>query len=205
MKDGVIPFFAEDISFVINCLGKINENDSQRILTRHIDTNKIGVFGVSLGGIVVAEAASKDKRIKACLILEAPMPKDVMLNGLKIPTMIMTRDAETMRLERKKSGGWTEKDIQQHQYSMKNIYDRLPSDGYFIQIPKIFHVDFTNLPLWFPYGKYLGITGGLKTEEAHQIINTFSIAFFDKELKGKNSEFLKRPNGKFLNVIFQSK
>ncbi|MEJ7822652.1 MAG: hypothetical protein WKF85_10050 [Chitinophagaceae bacterium] len=159
MKDGVIPFFAEDISFVINCLEKINENDSKKILTHHIDTTKIGVFGVSLGGIVVAAAASKDNRIKACLIMESAMPKDVMLNGLKIPTMIMTRDVETMRLERKRSGGWTEKDIQQHQYSMKNIFDRLPSEGYFIQIPKMFHVDFTDLPLWFPYGKYLGHYG----------------------------------------------
>lgn len=205
MKDGIIPYFAEDISFVINCLEEINENDSQKILTNHIDTRKIGVFGVSLGGIVVAEAALKDNRIKACLIMESPMPKDVMVNGLKTPTMIMTRDAETMRLERKRSGGWTEKDIQQHQYSMKNIYDRLPSEGYFIQIPKMFHVDFTDLPLWFPYGKYLGITGGLKTGEAHQIINSFSVAFFDKELKGKNSEFIKNPTEKFSNVIFQNK
>jgi hypothetical protein len=205
MKDGVIPYFSKDISFVISCLEKINKTDFQKILTHHVDTNKIGVFGVSLGGIVVAEATLNDNRIKACLIMEAPMPKDVMKNGLKTPTMIMTRDAETMRLERKRSGGWTEKDIQQHQYSMKNIYDRLPSEGYFIQIPKMFHVDFTDLPLWFPYGKFFGITGGLKIGEAHQIINSFSVAFFDKELKGKESEFLKKPNKIFPNVIFKNK
>ncbi len=205
MKDGVIPYFAKDISFVINYLEKINENDSQKILTQHIDTAKIGVFGVSLGGIVVAEAALKDNRIKACLIMEAPMSKDVMKYGLKTPTMIMTRDAETMRIERKKSGGWTEKDILQHQFSMKNIYNRLPSEGYFIQIPKMFHVDFTDLPLWFPYGKYFGITGGLKTDEAHQIINSFSVSFFDKELKGKGSEFLKNPLEIYPEVIFKTK
>lgn len=204
-KDGIIPYFSNDVSFAINCLEKINENDFQKILTKHLDINKIGLFGVSLGGIVAAEVAVNDNRIKACLIMESPMPKNVIKTGLKIPTMIMTRDEQTMRLERKKSGGWSEKDIQTHQYTMKNIYDRLPSDGYFIKIPKIFHLDFTDAPLWFPYGKYIGLTGEIKSGQVHQIINDFSVAFFDKELKNIPSYFLNHVNEKYSEIIYLQK
>ena len=203
MKDGIIPYFAQDISFAIDCIQKINNYDSLNLLTHVIDTNKVGVLGVSLGGIVVAEAAAKDNRIKACLIMESPMTKYVMKYGLKIPTMIMTRDAETMRIERKKSGGWTENDIQQHLFTMTNTFERLPADGYFVQIPGMFHVDFLDVPVWIPYGKYFGLTGSIKTKEVHNIINTFSINFFDKELVGKKSNFLNNPNKTFSNIIYR--
>jgi len=205
MKGGIIPYFAQDISFVIDCLQEINKNDSLKILTNVIDTNRVGVFGVSLGGIVVAEAAAKDNRIKACLIMESPMTKYVMKYGLKIPTMIMTRDAETMRIEREKFGGWTEKDIQQHLYTMTNTYERLPTDGYFIQIPGMFHVDYLDVPLWLPYGKYFGLTGSIETKKVHNIINTFSIKFFDKELEGRKSDFLNNPQKIFSNIIYKKK
>lgn len=205
LKDGIIPYFSEDVSFAINCLEKINENDFQKTLSNRIDLTKIGVFGVSLGGIVAAEAVAKDNRIKACLIMESRISKNVMKKGLQIPTMIMTRDAETMRLERKKSGGWTEKDIETHQYTMKNIYDRLPSAGYFIQIPKMFHVDFLDTPLWFPFGKYMGLTGQRKTKEVHQIINRLSVAFFDRELKRTSDEFLNHAHEKYPEIIYLKK
>jgi hypothetical protein len=203
MKDGIIPYFAQDISFAIDCLQKINTKDSLNILTNVIDTSKVGVLGVSLGGIVVAEAAAKDNRIKACLIMESPMTKYVMKYGLKIPTMIMTRDAETMRIERKKSGGWTEKDIQQHLHTMTNTFERLPADGYFVQIPGMFHIEFLDAPLWLPYGKYFGLTGSIETKEVQNIINTFSINFFDKELENKKSDFLNNPTKTFSNIIYK--
>ena len=203
MKDGIIPYFARDIYFTIDCMQKINNYDSRNLLTHVVDTNKIGVLGVSLGGIVVAEAAAKDIRIKACLIMESPMTKYVMRYGLKIPTMIMARDAETMRIERKKSGGWTEKDIQQHLYTMTKTFERLPTDGYFVQIPGMFHVEFLDVPLWVPYGKYFGLTGSIETEEVHNIINTFSLNFFNKELEGKKSDFLNNPNKTFSNIIYR--
>ena len=203
MKNGIIPYFAQDISFVIDCIQKINNYDSLNLLTHVIDTNKVGVLGVSLGGIVVAEAAAKDIRIKACLIMESSMTKHVMKYGLKIPTMIMARDAETMRIERQKSGGWTEKDIQQHLYTMTNTFQRLATNGYFVQISGMFHLEFLDVPVWFPYGKYFGLTGNIKTKEVHNIINTFSINFFDKELEGKKSDFLNNPNKTFSNIIYR--
>ncbi len=205
MKDGIIPYFVQDISFAIDRLHTINEDDSLGILTNSIDTDRVGVLGVSLGGIVVAEAAAKDDRIKACLIMESRMTKHVMKHGLKVPTMIMTRDAESMRVEREKFDGWTEKNIKQHLATMTNTFERLPADGYFVQIPGMFHIDFVDAPLWLPYAKYLGLTGSIETREVHNMITKFSVDFFDKELKNKDSEFLNNPTKTFPDVIYKKR
>jgi hypothetical protein len=46
--------------------------------------------------------------------METFMPAEVVRAGLRQPTMFITRDADTMRLERRRSGGWSEPDIHEH-------------------------------------------------------------------------------------------
>ena len=72
-------------------------------------------IGVSLGGIVGSEACRIEPRLRACLFMDAPMPVEVVKSGLRQPALWITRDAETMRLERRRSGGWSEAEISAHQ------------------------------------------------------------------------------------------
>jgi predicted esterase YcpF (UPF0227 family) len=83
-------------------------------LKSRLDLNHIGIFGVSLGGIVVAEACRTERRLRACLVMDAPMPASIMLDGLQQPSMWLTRDAQTMRNE-----NWSTFDIDQHQTSRR--------------------------------------------------------------------------------------
>jgi len=78
MPNGIIPYFAEDVSFVLDQLASINTADPQGILTGKLDLAHTGIFGMSLGGAVGAEACLKDPRIKACLIEDVAMPADVV-------------------------------------------------------------------------------------------------------------------------------
>ena len=146
-KDGIIPYFAQDVSFTLDQLASLNTTDPKRILTGKLDLQHRGVFGMSLGGIVSAEACLKEPRIKACLIMDAAMSADVVQQGLQQPSMWITRDADTMRLEREKAGGWTEQDIKQTQHTMRAVYNSLPGSGYFVQIPGMFHIDLTDVNL----------------------------------------------------------
>ncbi len=203
MSDGIIPYFAKDISFAIDSLQQINRDDPLGVLTGAIDVTKVGVFGVSLGGIVVADAAAKDTRIRACMIMESRMTKYVMEHGLKVPTMIMTRDAETMRTEREKSGGWAENEIEQHLRTMTSTFESLSTEGYFVQVPGMFHIDFLDAPLWLPFGKYVGLTGSVNTQEVHTLIYEFTVNFFDKELKDQESDFLNNPARVFPYISYR--
>ena len=99
-EGGLIAYFAKDVSQVIDFLTTLNTNDPKDLLYNKLNLDKLGAFGVSLGGIIVSEASWKDPRIKANLIMESRIPLKIAQTGLRVPTMVITRPAEAMRTER---------------------------------------------------------------------------------------------------------
>jgi pimeloyl-ACP methyl ester carboxylesterase len=188
--DGLIPFFAQDIRFTIDQLGKVDLADPHRILAGHLDLDHVGAFGVSLGGRIAAESCLRDARLKACLVMDDPAPADVVASGLHQPTMFLTRDAETMRLERRKSGGWTEHDIATTLGTMRAAFAKGSGSGYYVEIPNLFHVNFTDLPYWLPPSEQLGLSGPIGGGRGFAVINTYTVAFFDQALRGVPSPLL---------------
>ena len=149
LKDGIIPYLAQDAIFTLDQLTTLNQADTNGILTGRLDLQRAGTFGVSLGGIVGSEACRLETRLRACLVMDAPMPADVVKDGLRQPIMWITRDAETMRLERQRGGGWSEADIEQHQTTMRAVFEKsVPEAGYFVQVPGMFHINLTDIPYW---------------------------------------------------------
>jgi len=115
-RDGIVPYLAQDVSFTLDRLTALNGVDPGGILTGRLDLQRAGVFGPSLGGIVGAEACRVDPRLRACLAMDAPMPTDVVRSGLQQPTMWITREAATMRME-----GWSQSEIDEHQNTMRAV------------------------------------------------------------------------------------
>ena len=203
--DDIISYFAQDVSFTLDQLASINNSDSNNILTQKLDLQHIGVFGVSYGGIVGAEACLKDPRLKACLVMDAVMTANVVQMGLQQPSMWITRDADTMRLEREKSGGWTEMDIEQTQTTMRAVYTSLLGDGYFVQVPGIFHIDFTDDTYISPIFPIIGFSGLIGIQRAHDIINAYSLAFFDRHLNGQSGDLLNGSAEQYPEVLFETR
>jgi predicted dienelactone hydrolase len=202
-EDGNIPYFAQDVSFTLDQLAAINNADPHKILTNKLDLQRTGTFGVSFGGMVAAAACLQDARLKACLVMDVLMTAAVVQQGLQQPSMWITRDAATMRLEREKAGGWTEQDIEQTQRTMRAVYNRLPGAGYFVQVPGMFHVDLTDVDLLSPLAQMIGFSGPIGAERAHEIINAYSLAFFDRHLKGRPAALLDGPAEEYPDVIFE--
>ena len=134
------------------------------------------------------------------------MPANVVQAGLEQPSMWMTRDANTMRLERQRSGGWTEAEIHQTLSTMQAVFAKsLPGDGYYVQIPGLFHVNFTDAPYWSPFTSQLGLTGPINGQRGFDIVNAYSLAFFDKELKGQPSSLLNGLSKQYPEVLFETR
>ena len=180
-EGGLIAYFAKDVSCVIDFLTILNANDPHHLLATKLDMDRLGAFGVSLGGVIVSEASWKDRRIKASLIMESPIPKKIAQTGLPIPIMVITRPAEAMRTERKKSGGWTESDIEQHLSTMRALFENTV-ESEFVQLPDMFHVDFTDVPLWVPFPHLLGFSGKTPIEQTHDKLNGLTLTFFKEYL-----------------------
>ena len=181
-EGGLIAYFAKDVSSVIDFLTTLNANDPHHLLATKLDMDRLGAFGVSLGGVIVSEASWEDRRIKASLIMESPIPKKIAQTGLPVPTMVITRPAEAMRAERKKSGGWTESDIEQHLSTMRALFENT-AESEFVQLPDMFHVDFTDVPLWVPFAQLLGLSGSTPIEETHDKLNSLTLKFFEEYLQ----------------------
>jgi predicted dienelactone hydrolase len=198
--DGIVPYLAQDVVFTVDRLAALNLVDPNGILTGRLDLQHVGVFGVSLGGIVGGEVCRLEPRVLACLVMDAPMPADVVGAGLRRPAMWITRDAETMQLE-----GWAQADIDQHQATMRAVYESLPGSGYFVRVPGMFHANLTDIPYWSPLLPRLGVTGPIDGERTHSIINSYSLAFFDKHLKGNPATLLDGPATQFPEVLLDTR
>lgn len=205
MPDGIVPYFAADVPFTLDHLVGLNTSDPNNILTGRLDLRRTGIFGISLGGINAAEACLKDQRLKACLIMDVFMSAHVVKAGLHQPAMWITRDAATMRRERARAGGWTEQDIEQHQTTMRAVYASLPGDGYYLQIPNMFHLNLTDFPYWSPITSQIGLTGPIDAQRTFDIINAYSVAFFDKHLMNESSPLLNGPSKHYPEVNFETR
>ncbi|MEA2828034.1 MAG: hypothetical protein QOG43_2473 [Actinomycetota bacterium] len=126
------------------------------------------------------------------------MPTDVVDAGLDQPTMWITRDAQTMRDE-----GWAAIEIDEHQTTMRAAFESLHGDGYFVQIPGMFHANLTDLPYWSPLFPQLGVTGPIKEKRAHSIVNAYSVTFFDRYLKGSPAAVLDGVAAKYPDIIVE--
>lgn len=201
----IIPYLAQDAAFTLDQLAILNQADPNGILKGRLDLQRIGTFGVSLGGIVVGEACRIDSRLHACLIMDAPMPTDVVKAGLQQPSMWITRDAASMRLERQRAGGWPEAEIAAHLNSMRAVYDGLSGSGYFVRVPGMFHSNFTDIATGTPLAAKLGLAGPIDGRHAHEIINAYSLAFFDRHLLGRPANLLDGPAKRYPEVLFESR
>jgi predicted dienelactone hydrolase len=123
-NNGIVPCLEQDASFTLDRLAALNQTDPNCILTGRLDLQRARVFGVSLGGIVAGEACRLEPGLRACLVLDAPMPAQVVRAGFQQPAMWITRDADTMRLERRRAGGWPETDIHEHLTTMRAVFQR---------------------------------------------------------------------------------
>jgi predicted dienelactone hydrolase len=203
--NSIVPYLAQDVAFTLDQLVALNRADPNGILTGKLDSKRVGVFGMSLGGIVVGEACRLDQRLRACLVMDAAMPATVVQAGLLQPSMWITRDAAGMRLERQRAGGWPEVEIEAHQTSMRAVYEGLSGAGYFVRLPGTFHVNFTDIPTWTPLAPLLGLAGPMDAQRAHNIVNAYSLAFFDRHLLGRPAELLDGPATQYAESMFESR
>ncbi len=202
---GIIPYLALDVVFALDQLAVVNQADPNAILTGKLDLQRVGIFGVSLGGIVVGEACRRDARLRACLMMDAPMTTEVVHSGLRQPSMWITRDAASMRLEREQTGGWPEVEIEAHQSSMRAVYESLPGAGYFVRVPGMFHVNFTDIAAWTPIAARLGLSGPINPQRGHAIINAYSVAFFNRHLLDQGADLAEGPARRYPETLFESR
>lgn len=191
MPGGLLPYLAGDIGFALDRLARLNTADPRGLLTGRLDLDRAGAFGVSLGAMTVGQACHTDPRLRACLMMDAAMPAEVVRDGLRQPAMWLTRDTDSILRERDSSGGWPDHEIRETIDTQRRTFAESPAGaGYHIEIPGMFHINYTDAPRWTPLARMLGLSGPIDAARGHEILAAYSVEFFDRHLTGKQAPLL---------------
>ena len=153
-------YWAEDISFFMDQLE--NMNNENKILKDKLDLDRIGVFGMSLGGIATSEICLNDNRIKAGINIDGGLYGTLLKGKLQTPFMF---------LNSKRFLGYG-----------KLFIGESTVDCYSLSVKDSDHYNFSDYSV-YPVPSISFLLGTIDGEKTIEIMNVIVLAFFDKYLK----------------------
>jgi predicted dienelactone hydrolase len=191
--NSMVNKWSADQVFAINYLEKLNKQDGN-IFTGKLNMNELGIFGFSFGGAVSTNTLVLDKRIKAGVNLDGFYYGENYSKGFEQPFMeirsqpaapdkVSEKELEMSHLtrERWKFIWFDEWNKRLKSYARNGYY------SYTIQGSN--HFSFCDLPLMAPFQWLLAP----KATRIHELTNQYTLAFFDKQLRGVDNGLLKEP------------
>jgi dienelactone hydrolase len=166
----------KDVSFLITRLCSA-ESEAESWLRGALDAGRIGVLGHSFGGLTSCHAASEDPRIKAILPMTLALTKPV---GTPMLLMLGALDRTVKEAGNVASFGY---------------YMSCTGPRHLLTIQRAGHFSFSDMDRINPtFGDGIGVeTKGSETVEflgmelTKEIINAYTLAFFDHYLRGDAS------------------
>jgi predicted dienelactone hydrolase len=157
--------WAGDIRFVIGELDSLDRSDDR--FGGVLDLDRLGVMGMSMGGIAAAQACIGDSRIKASINIDGGLFGDLPGAVLDQPAMFMG--------SRRFIG-----------------YDsvfagHVKGDACVVTVAEADHYDFSDFTLLHRKHAMIGTVEGLRMIE---IVNAYTLGFFDHYLKGEESDLI---------------
>jgi predicted dienelactone hydrolase len=190
----------QDVRFILDRLPQIAAN---RLFTGNLDLDKIGIFGHSFGGAVAAQACAIDPRLKAGLNMDGLLFGSAAKLGAKQPFLFMNSDYPRPTAADLHSPNGTHRRsslTDEWGFGQRERWLR-QHGGYNLTIRDATHANFSDAPL---KSRINNGGGKIAVDRAMRIINAYTVAFFDRELKGHPSPLLGRQSGSpFPEVTFE--
>jgi len=186
--------WAEDIGFLLDELDVMNQSGVNWALSERLDLSRVGVFGHSTGGGATVEFCAMDSRCKAALMMDLwaePVSASVISAGLSQPYLLMH------------SASWVNVDDPSRNFQrIGELVQASSGEGIEFVIEGTQHWDFTSLPMLSPLASSLGLKGPIPGIRGLEIIDAYTLAFFNHELLGLEEELLEQEGSPFPEVQF---
>jgi len=198
LEKDVFPTWISDVKYVLNKIEELDQTPGQ-LYYKRLDLSRIGMFGWSFGGATAVQMSKDDRRIKAVVDQDGQLFGDVSEKGTDRPVMLMHHGNED------KPPKPSDAEVMKELMAMtrerdRSFLDRSTNDRYEVTIAKTQHGHFSDFLLFFPAGR-----DELDPRRAHEIIVAYTLSFFDKYLRGRDSDLLSAPSNKYQEVTFQKR
>ncbi len=169
-----------DISHVIDRIEMLNQ-ESKSFLGGRLNLKKIGVGGHSFGGGTATLASYRDKRIKACIVLDSwmsPLSDSVISGGVKVPFFHMGRPT------------WNDSGYPKNYDVLERLLSHSQRESNHIRIKNTLHLDYSDIPLMSPLiGKFMDV-GNLRAKDIVTLVNKMTYGFLEKHIMESNGRIL---------------
>lgn len=201
-----IPVRAADVLFVIKNLALLNNGNLKSIFTSHLDMDKIGVFGHSLGGMTASRVCQLSNQVKACMNQDAvfrgsPYIEYSSKDSIQQPFLFFASQHSlyvTKNITPPSDEDLTKMKLTRQYYdSLRNVYQnkqdetlsKMSGGSYRISIETkgFVHRSFIDTKLFENSNDTAILFRNLKYIK---MIRAYTLAFFDKYLKGMNAPLL---------------
>ncbi|MEN8905910.1 MAG: hypothetical protein ABF289_08130, partial [Clostridiales bacterium] len=208
-KEYLGDIWTKDINFILKQIIKLDSGFIKSNVTDRIDTDNIGIMGHSFGAGTSLNATYKEKNIKAGICMDGGIYNEDNINELDKPIMFMTTTdslwfEENLKNRKQdnisKSLGNRLAKYYEMQYEIIN--NAKENSGYLLSIEGTRHHNFTDIQIYSKIFSVIGFTGKINGRRSNDIVNTYTLEFFNKYLKGKESILLGRYNDRYPEVEF---
>jgi predicted dienelactone hydrolase len=183
LDDPVFKIWQADARFVLDQIATLNQAAGP--FQGRLDLDRIGMFGWSFGGALSVQMTADDERVKAAVDHDGQLFGDVRERGTTRPILLLHHGVDDAL-------AFPEKDrpVVRELLALVASWDstaRIASsaDWYDVTVAGTDHGSFSDLSLFFPVAE-----GRLDPRRGHAIINAYTLAFFDRYLRGRDANLL---------------
>jgi dienelactone hydrolase len=192
----VFPTWIADATYTLDKLTELDRMP-QGLFYKRLDLSRIGMLGWSFGGATAMQMSRNDRRVKAVVDQDGQLFGDVRDKGTSRPFMVLHHGNEDKPPKPEQAEVMKEM-IAITKAQIKSLLEHSTNDWYEVTIAKTQHGHFSDFLLFYPPNPK-----DLDIRRAHEIIIAYTLAFFDKYLRGKKPDLLQAPSARYPEVTFK--
>ena len=175
--------WTNDVMTVVGKIDQVQSGEIESPLKGALDSSRMGIFGMDMGGMVAGQV---------CLFLP-DFKAGLSYDGIQLGEIIgLQGDQAFMTMS-------TERNFRQNQPIHRRIFDH----GYSVSVTGAYRFNYSDFTIVSPVFQSAGFLGSIDGNRMASIVNAYTVAFFDTYVKGKPSELLNGPSDDYPEVAIE--
>ena len=197
LGDPVFQIWKEDARFALDRLEAVNRDPGP--LQGRMDLSRVGAFGWSFGGALAVQLTRDDPRVVAAVDHDGQLFDDVREKGTTRPVLQIHHGVDDALAYPENDRGDVRRLMALVESWDSTARMASSADWYSVKIEGTDHGDFSDLVLFYKRQE-----GRLDPRRGHEIINAYTLAFFDRYLRSKPSDLLTDAKPKYPEVTVRA-